>query len=181
METYDNPPWLAEVKITLLPVRCAQAASILTSINEKLQAAHVADVDKGTLIADVAMLKAFTAAGASLDEISPVLGAINALHETYVGYTFFYDGQTDAPPSAFFEALTELEPDAWIAKVKESIDARFAELAMGEFQLLSDVPGVQSDAATLEAQHAQLLPPWSEQEDMALKHIAEAAGEELSI
>ena len=38
-------------------VRCAQAASILTSINEKLQAAHVADVDKGTLIADVAMLK----------------------------------------------------------------------------------------------------------------------------
>jgi hypothetical protein len=40
-------------------VRCAQAASILTSINEKLQAAHVADVDKGTLIADVAMLKAF--------------------------------------------------------------------------------------------------------------------------
>ena len=56
-------------------VRCAQAASILTSINEKLQAAHVADVDKGTLIADVAMLKAFTAAGASLDEISPAMGA----------------------------------------------------------------------------------------------------------
>ena len=103
-------------------VRCAQAASILTSINEKLQAAHVADVDKGTLIADVAMLKAFTAAGASLDEISPVLGAINEIYQTYVEYT-------DAPPSAFFEALTELSPDAWIAKVKESIDARLAELA----------------------------------------------------